>query len=132
MKSLGRVKGGSDFRLCLFKKASCLFPQSDSIDGRDWSQIKLSASTVAIPGVAGNSGPLLQIILTGITAIADTNKFAQEHKNRARDLINVGALPEDVKTIYKKVNVLRQYITKDDIKKFSNDYITDPRDGTVY
>ena len=81
VKRLGRVKGGSDFRLCLFKKASCLFPQSDSIYGRNWSQIKLSAPTAAISGVAGNSDPLLQTILTGITAIADTNKFAQKRKN---------------------------------------------------
>ena len=77
MKRLGRVKGGNDFRLCLFKKASCLFPQLDSIDGRDWTQIKISAPTATVSGVAGNSGIVLQTISTGITAIADTNCFAQ-------------------------------------------------------
>ena len=35
VRKFGRVKGGNDFRLCLFKQASCLFPQSESIDGRD-------------------------------------------------------------------------------------------------
>ena len=132
VKRLGRVAGSTDLRLCLFKRANCLFPQSDSIDGRNWTQIKLSAPTAAISGVAGNSGSLLQTILTGITAIADTNKFAPKRKNQACDLINVGALPEDVKTIYEKVNILCQCITKDDIKKFTNDHTTDLGDGTIY
>ena len=105
VKRLGRVAGGLDLRLCLFKKASHLFPQSNSIDGRDWPKIKLFAPTTATAGVAGNSGTLLQTILTGITAIVDTNTLAQERKNQAGNVINVGALLADVKTIYKKVNV---------------------------
>ena len=126
VRSIERVKGGNDFRLCLFKKASCLFPQSDSIDGRDWTQIKISAPTATISGVAGNSGTVLQTILMGITAIADTNKFAQERKEQRSDLINVRALPDDVQVVYKKVNTHCQQLSKDEIKKFANKLTTDP------
>ena len=34
--------------------------------------------------------------------------------------------------VYENVNTHRQRITKDEIKKFSNDLTTDPGDGTVY
>ena len=103
-----------------------MFPQSNSIDGSDWTQIKLSAPTAAVSGVAGNFGTVLQTILTGITAIADTNKFAQERKNRASDSINVNGLPDNVKLIYEKVNTRCERIIKNEIKKFSNDLTTDP------
>lgn len=132
VKRLGRVAGGLDFRLCLFKEAGLLFLQSRSIDTSDWTQIKLSVSTATFGEVTGNSGTLIQTISTGITEIANTNISAQEHKNQARDIINVEALPEDVKVVYEKVNAWREHITKDNIKKFQNQHTTDPGTGTVH
>ena len=119
--------------MVLFKKTSCLFPQSDSIDGRDWSQITTTAPTAVAPGgVVGNSGTVLQTISTGITALADSNRFVQERRQLRSDVINTRALPQDVQDIYMKVNTDRCRITKDDIKKFANVLTTDPADGTVY
>ena len=71
-------------------------------------------------------------IISTIIAIADTNKFAEERKNRDSDLINVNALQGNVKMIYEKVNTRHQCITKDEIKKFSNALTSDPGEGTVY
>ena len=113
VKRLGKARGvtGNEFRMCLFKKTNCLFPQSDSIDGKDWTQLTTTAPTVTAPGgVVGNSGTVLQTISTGITALADTNRFVQERKERRSDIINTRALPQDVQDIYMKVVSLKHFL----------------------
>ena len=109
-----------------------MFPQLDSIDGRDWTQIKIFTPTASVSGVAGNSCTVLQTISSVITAIVDTNQFAQEQKEQCSNLINVRRLPADVLAVYEKVNTHRHQITKAKIKKFANVLTTDPADNTVY
>ena len=46
--------------------------------------------------MTGNSGTLSQTISTDITKITASDTSAQEYKNRARDTINIAALPVDV------------------------------------
>lgn len=108
-----------------------MFLQSDSINTRDWTQIKNITPTAAISGVTGNLGTLLQTVSTGSTEIVEPNTSAWECKSRAKDIINITFLLVNTKKIYEKDCFKYQCITKTDIVRFKNSFTTHPIFGDV-
>ena len=109
--------------LVIYKDCLGLFPVSDNITGKDWTQLKKTA-TANVP----TSDPALTAINTTLESISKCGEERKDLEDMQKLPIDVVNLPDPVKKVYLQQQN-KEHFTSYDINKFQNELTEDSATG---
>ena len=103
INSIDKQFGRNGKYLVLYKDSSCIFPHATDIDGTDWTYLEDSPKSVATPSSVPTSWTSnLKNMSDNIGVIAEGTTAQKLIEERKQDIINIDAVPKEVKEIYFK------------------------------